>query len=81
MKDYALVAINHFGSSEIIFGRFEKMPTLKQANREMKLRDTHKSSKVVAILESKMSYINPVEMRYESMAWVLKPCDKSLVKV
>jgi hypothetical protein len=79
MKDYALIGINNLGS-EIIFGRFEKMPTLKQANKEMLLREAHKQTKIIAILETNMSYTNPVEMRYESMAWILTPIDKSLVK-
>jgi hypothetical protein len=67
MKTYAFVALNKHGSSEIFLGDFAKMPTLIQANKELKIRKI--VSKVIAVLESSRD----VEMRYESMAWYLKP--------
>ena len=67
MATYALVAINEWGSSDIYFGDFAKLPTLKQATAQLKLRKL--KSKVVAIVETKSG----AEVRYESMAWNLTP--------
>ena len=65
MKTYALIAINKWGSSDIYFKEYLKIPTLKQATKELKIRQI--DSKVIAIVES----VYNAESRYESMAWTL----------
>jgi hypothetical protein len=65
LKTYALIALNKNNSSEIFFGQFEKMPTLKQANKELKLRDM--VGQVIAVVES----VYKAEIQYQSMAWSL----------
>lgn len=67
MKTYALIALNKNGSSEIFFGEFMKIPTLLQADKELKLRKME--SKVIAVVES----CYQAESRYQSMVWHLTP--------
>jgi hypothetical protein len=67
MKNYALIAINKSNSSDIYLKSYLKMPTLKQANKELKIRKIE-GSKVIAIVET----IHNGEIQYQSMGYFLK---------
>jgi len=75
MKNFAIICMNENNSSEIFFGRFEKIPGLRRASAELKLRN--RKCKVVAVVEVSMDLEQ--NCVYESMAWRLSPMDKSAV--
>jgi phage gp16-like protein len=73
MKQFAIIAISDkLNASEIFYIRMQKMPTLKIANKELKLRN--RECRAIAVVEVG-SVQNCV---YESMAWNLSPLEGSL---
>jgi hypothetical protein len=74
MKQFAIIGLSDkLNSSEIFYVRMQKMPTLKVANKELKLRN--RECRAVAVVE-----VGSVqECVYESMAWNLSPLEGSLV--